>query len=32
MDTVTTAIKVLNLSDELSREISEFFITTYDTH
>ena len=32
MDTVNTAMHALNLSEELSREIVEFFITTHATH
>lgn len=31
MDTVNTAMKALNLSDDLRREITEFFITTNST-
>jgi len=31
MDTVNTAMKTLNLSNDLRREVTEFFITTNST-
>jgi len=31
MDTVNTAMKTLNLSKDLRREVTEFFITTNST-